>query len=414
MKRIGYWPIFMGLLLLPCRLAGGQPPGGEPAPPQPLSEVQLSLPPADGDKDDMDAEASGMARIEDPANLAPGWTIGFWVILDEPPLERAIARLGRRAKTSGKKQGWEVERVAARVGPELAGATGDGEAMARRGDWVYIFGSHFGKKIGPLDDYRQFVARFRDRAAPPPPPTRRELRNPPELTLEGTTDHFLLHRIINDAFRQRHLELIPRGPGEFDNYIRKTTRKKGDEARLVLADDRAINIEGAAFLDSGVLLLGLRYPVTAQGHPILVALRDIDLLFSGGRPTVDDIWILSNVGDTAQPTGIRDLLRRDSRIDVLTGNLDRLSNKERESALLADHPEGGVALSTHYRFDWPAAAGTETRREIQATVVRPLAPLHNAEGLAADPQGNFYYLCDQKRVHLLYESGLERRVEPVR
>ena len=38
--------------------------------------------------------------------------------------------------------------------------TEDCEAMARRGSWIYIFGSHFGSKSGPMESSRHFVARF--------------------------------------------------------------------------------------------------------------------------------------------------------------------------------------------------------------------------------------------------------------
>ena len=52
-----------------------------------------------------------------------------------------------------------------------------------------------------------------------------------------------------------------------------------------------INVEGAAFRDgaeapkggSPTLLLGLRFPVTAEGHPIVVEIEGIERLFKPGN-----------------------------------------------------------------------------------------------------------------------------------
>jgi hypothetical protein len=40
--------------------------------------------------------------------------------------------------------------------------TEDAESVARHDGWVYVFGSHFGGKGGPLQPKRGFVARFRE------------------------------------------------------------------------------------------------------------------------------------------------------------------------------------------------------------------------------------------------------------
>ena len=359
----------------------------------PLREVKLTVSPAE-----VDDEASGLLPIEDRTFLKSGWTEGFWVILDEPPVERAIARLGRGPNHTGPAQGWEIEMVPARVQPGQEGATNDCEAIARSGDYVYIFGSHFGKKNGPLEAERQFVARFADRA------TSAVAVSAP-LSLEVARDHFLLHRLINDALTTSGLELIGRGPAEYKRYIEKTLKKQPEAAGRVREGDRPINIEGAAFLDSGALLLGLRYPVTRDGHPILVELSGIERLFSGGQPKVEGFWVLQNVGDSAQPVGIRDMLRR-GQLDLLTGNLDRLSNKKGERGVIEDHPEGLRASSRHYRMAWPPA--NSQGRLLRPNLVRDLAPSVNAEGLAADPQGRFYYVFDENQVRLQYETGANR------
>ena len=390
--QVRWWLIWAAAILLGWTgLAAGESTG-----PQALQDVYLKLFPPD-----VDDEASGLLPIQNRAFLKEGWELGFWVVLDEPPVEQAIARLGRRADRRGTNQGWEVVLAPARLANPYTGRTGDCEAITRRDDMVYIFGSHFGKKKGPLEDQRHFLARFADpitavsRSSPEP-------HLQPELKLDVAFDHFLLHRVINDAFKERKLDLIERGPAEYKKYIRKTLKEEPFATGLVHEDDRAINIEGAAFLDSGLLLLGLRYPVTRLGHPILIVIGGIDRLFTGGRPQVESLWVLNNIGDADRPAGIRDLFRRNSRIEALTGNLDRFSNIKGESIILADHPEGNQASSRHCWFSWPPPAGAE--RDLQATLTRDLAPRRNAEGLAADPGGRFYYVFDEHRLRLQYET----------
>lgn len=58
-------------------------------------------------------------------------------------------------------RGWEAERLRA-TAPDGPGTTEDAEAVSHHGGWIYIFGSHFGSKDGPLQRKRQFVCRFRD------------------------------------------------------------------------------------------------------------------------------------------------------------------------------------------------------------------------------------------------------------
>ena len=47
-------------------------------------------------------------------------------------------------------------------------------------------------------------------------------------------------------------------------------------------DDYPINMVGAGFRESGSLLLGLRFPVAADGWPILIELDGIGRLFEPG------------------------------------------------------------------------------------------------------------------------------------
>lgn len=83
-------------------------------------------------------EASGLLAVADRRLLeARGWDAAFWSVLDEERVEEGIVLLGRDAS------GWTLELP--RFAPSPV-KTGDGEALARHADHVYVFGSHFGKK----------------------------------------------------------------------------------------------------------------------------------------------------------------------------------------------------------------------------------------------------------------------------
>ncbi len=106
-------------------------------------------------------EASGLVPVTDrPLLEAHGWDQAFWVVLDEGPVEDSVAVVGHAAGAEIE-AGWSIERLHAIVEGDRV-KTEDAEAMARHDGWVYVFGSQFGKKDGPLQPKRSFVARFRE------------------------------------------------------------------------------------------------------------------------------------------------------------------------------------------------------------------------------------------------------------
>ena len=202
----------------------------------------------------------------------------------------------------GIEEGWEIERLHADpVGD--AGKTEDAEAVTRQGGWIYIFGSHFGGKNGPLQPKRGFVARFREAEV-------EHVTDDPAMAMEISRRSFALHRLINDALKERGPDLIPLGPKSHEALIAATIERGEQEGKkwagLVREDDYPINVEGAAFRDgteapeggSPTLLLGLRFPVTAEGHPIVVEIEGIERLFEPGDrlPEVRGFWTVDAVG----------------------------------------------------------------------------------------------------------------------
>ncbi|MDP8945950.1 MAG: hypothetical protein M3N03_08475, partial [Actinomycetota bacterium] len=221
-------------------------------------------------------EASGLLMIGDEELLGEhGWDLGFWACLDEGEIEDCIAAIGRR-RGYPDEEGWEIERLRAEASG-AAGKTEDAEAITRDEStgYVYILGSHFGSKDGPLQPKRGFVARFREADVG-------HVTEDPAMELDVSRRSFVLHRLINDALEESGPDLILLGEQSHKALIAATIKRGKKEnkkwAGLVREDDYPINIEGADFRESGTLLLGLRFPTTAEGYPILVELEGIDRL----------------------------------------------------------------------------------------------------------------------------------------
>jgi hypothetical protein len=60
-------------------------------------------------------------------------------------------------------------------------------------------------------------------------------------------------------------------------------RIEAGESDRVREGDWTINVEGAEFTADGTLLLGLRFPVAADGRPIVIRLRGVERLFAADR-----------------------------------------------------------------------------------------------------------------------------------
>ena len=323
------------------------------------------------------------------------WDVGFWIANDEKPAHKAVAALGRRRGREGD-DAWQVLPLkASRSDASRGGDTEDCECMARAGAWIYVFGSQFGSKDGPLDPERHFVARFNESLI-------RVKSDKLKTSMDVAQAPFVLHRAINDALHDHGLDLIDRRSRTSQDYIRATLDEAAsdepDWAGLVMPSDRALNVEGAVFAPAGRLLLGLRHPVTAEGHPLVVEIDGIDRIFSDkphrvGQPRVTRIWVLEDIGTRDRPKGIRELDRLGRDIHVITGDLD--SDPDR-SRVLADHPKGHHADSEHWIFDQPR----DDRLTVAATRVRSFSEAANAEGLALTEDGSAWYVHDDDAIRL--------------
>jgi hypothetical protein len=340
-------------------------------------------------------EASALLALHRPTLLEEfGWTRAFWIASDEAPAHRAVAVLGVRGdRDEHDARAWQVERVSGRRSKRSTHKrTEDVETLCRAGAWIYVIGSQFGSKSGPLEPHRHFLARFNESLV-------RCENGKLEASFHVVRAPFLLHRLINDALAASDLEILPAGDAERREQIRAALERAENDGlawrRRLEPDDWPINIEGATFVPSGRLLLGLRYPVSADGQPLLVEVEGIDRLFAhkGGDPAVTRIWRLKNVGSRAQPAGVRELDQLGTTIHVVTGDLD---SEPDESVVIADHPEGTRAASAHWTFELP----TRGESDVEARPVRRFDADATIEGVCVDDDGTVWYVHDDDCIRL--------------
>lgn len=346
-----------------------------------LMELEVEIAPNEG---------SGLCAIGSGAVLDRlGWDIGFWVVLDDTGVGEGTVAVGRSRKDGA--IAWQARTLETAL--DGGALTDDGEDCVRVGGWIYVFGSHYGSKEGPLERERQFVARFRESDAFGDGPVRMEL----------ASTGFRLHRLLNDALAAAGIELWPLAHEVREALVGSAIvgaeeDGRDEHAARIEPGDQPINIEGVAGHGEGVLV-GLRYPTSADGHPLLIELSAIEALFSGELPAVERVWVVEGVGNRWVPAGIRGLGEGpDGALEALTGNLDSTG---KGSVLIDAHPEAGLARSAHFRLELEAATGKHG--VASAELVREFPGLTRVEGVAHDPLGRTFYVSDvDDRVALRY------------
>jgi hypothetical protein len=341
-------------------------------------------------------EASALIGIQNQSLLeSRGWDLGFWAVSDERAAHEAVSAIGRRSGSGD----WDVEplRITLTTRSDTK-ATEDCETMARAGSWVYVLGSQFGPKEGPLAPRRHFVMRFNESLIVVRKKTTR-------VDADLVRRPFLLHRLVNDALRAHRVDLIAESGEVASAFVRKTRRRGGKQGKrwrpLVKKSDRPLNVEGSTFLPGGRLLLGLRYPVSANGHPILVEIEGIDRLFddSGRDPVVTGIRVIANVGTASKPAGIRELDTMSGLVHLITGNLD----SEQLESMVVNGTEGGDrAPNEHWTVD--LAAGEKGLVLVRGKRVRKFRSGPTVEGMAL--VGDRVWYAHDAEAIVLEEAGL--------
>ena len=287
-------------------------------------------------------EASDLCRVFAPRRpRAPRLGPGVRDVLDEAPAEEALALLVHRAGAPLEEGGRRCGSTPTRLSD--GGRTEDAEACAARDGHVYV---------------ARLAVRQEGRAAGRPAlvdrPGERGVagarRAGERAELEIARLRFGLHRAVNDALAAAGVELLPLGPSARDAYVDATIaigdRKAKRWAGRITAADHPINVEAAEFRADGRLLLGLRYPVTAEGHPILVELDDVDGALRRSRRRARLRATLGARG-RRDPRGARRPARPGQRrgrpFDAVVGDLDASG---KSATVLEDHPHGALAASS--------------------------------------------------------------------
>lgn len=341
-------------------------------------------------------EASDLAAVPAPA-VPSGFDSAYVTVLDEDAVEKAIALLGHSGDDLA--SGWEARRLDLRVTGD-DGRTEDAEACAFHGGRLYVAGSHYGSKDGPLQPRRAFFARMDEgdlaRASAGE-----------QCELQVARNAFAVHRAVNDALRASGIELLPLVDEARDALIGATIARGEEKGKswsgLIRRDDQPINVEGMEFRPDGTLLLGLRVPVSASGAPLLVELHDVDALFDEPeRPVAcGAVWVVGCGGEPERPLGVRGLHRSATdELHVLVGNLDA---EGKDSVLLAGRPSDADAHCEHWSVRLPLTAGGGP---LEATRVHDFPDLKTVEGVAQTPDGHFLYVVDRDHnVHLRFLLG---------
>lgn len=293
-------------------------------------------------------EASALLAVSSPSVLGDlGVDAAWWTCHDEGDVGGMVSLVCVNGDA------WTVRAIdlaAVSAGSSDAERT-DAEALARIGDTVFVFGSSFTGKSGSFDERRAFVARFSEAAAIAGSASA-------EVLDVGT---ILVDR-VSAALASADL-----------------LRAGGDEV--------VINIEGAAFVGLD-LVLGLRWPVSADGQPLLVRLTNAVAVFS------DPSWSSTMLGelDTApvvvdvgasvkRPAGVRGMALVDETIHLLTGQTER--------ELAAKKVKAAPAL--HVSVD-----GSLARRRASSVEIQSFEGFRKVEGLAPMAEGRWLYALDDE------------------
>lgn len=311
------------------------------------------------------------------AGTDPGtWHEAYWTAIDEAPASECLAIVARIGRGAGE---WRIKPVAVRLDGGSR-KTQDVEGLARFDGWVYLIGSQYGGPGGPLESRRSFLARFREPMGAPAEAVR----------MEVVRDRFRLHRAINDALAVSGLPLARLSDKASRDFIDRThalgRRQHKAWADRILLGDLPLNIEGVAFDGQGGLVLGLRFPVTASGQPIIVELEELDGAFrsAGWWPVVRAIRVLTGAGSPRAPVGIRDLELSGDDLHVLVGGIE---------PELVDHaPRPGARSFEHRVGRWTRGAESAS---LPTRLVRRFRPGQRVEGLAGDGVGGFAYIAER-------------------
>ncbi len=288
-------------------------------------------------------EASALITVRSPNLLSLlGADQAWWLAHDEAGLGAMVSVVhSRHGMDKEFDESWQVATLQLATidsNPILT----DAEALAHTDGFVFVFGSSFVGPKGLLDERRSFVVRFAEHDVTAGTPdakrsttkksgtkktksnSRGQLSAPASLLDLGTH----LTRSINAAIEAQGIQLL-----EPHDRVAKQMRKSIKAGADLDPGTQPINIEGAAFINDD-LLLGLRWPVSSAGQPLLIR-------FEGARrvllPTDWSVEALADCpttvfpidagGTPKRPAGVRGMTVEAARlgetVHLITGPTER-------------------------------------------------------------------------------------------
>ena len=147
-------------------------------------------------------------------------------------------------------------------------------------------------------------------------------------------------------------------------------------------------------------MVGLRYPVTRNGEPVLVEIEGLLRMFDDDAdpPVATRAWALKGVGSRAYSAGVRGLEQVGDEMHVLTGPI---GTARKDSAVVKDYPGTQQVACMHWRF--PLAA-LDATTEIEPELYREFEQPAHVEGVAHTERGWFYVSDFDVKVSLHMES----------
>ena len=297
------------------------------------------------------SEASGLLVVESPEALSKlGASGAWWICHDEGDLDEMLSLV------VADNDEWRLEPVG--FGRQEDQRT-DAEALARLGDAVFVFGSSFVDKSGSFDHRRAFVGRFSESAA---------------LAGAPAVDVLDLGSTLADlaAAALAGIDLL-RTDGAPD----------------------LVNVEGAGFVDDD-LFLGFRWPVSAEGQPLLLRISDAAAVF--GAPdwsaariaSLDASAVVVDVGASPKrPAGVRGMTVVDGAVQLVVGQTERRLAAKKVKA----------AGARHVRVD-TLGPGPSSGIDIEH-----FEGFRKVEGVAPAPDGRWVYALDDEDAVVLVVSA---------
>ncbi len=368
-------------------------------------------------------EASSLLAVCSPDLLSQlNTSQAWWIAHDEAGLDSLVSVVysergtGRLADES-----WQVTTL--HLGdiddnPILT----DAEALAHSDGHVFVFGSSFIGPNGRQDKRRSFIARFAehdvvcsqrlkdsDSAKGDSTKRRRKKDKRKSATRLAAPVSVLdldshLTRAINATINAQGVQLL-----KPHTRVARQMKKSIKAGAGLQPDMQPVNIEGACFVRDD-LILGLRWPVTLDGQPLVVRLAGARSVLLSATWSAKDLTECLTVvfpvdagGSPKRPVGVRGMSvdpgESGETIHLVTGPTDRDRAADKVRAAPYQHLRTHLANTKTGLLQTEQLQTFEGFRKVEA--VAPLSPTHTDPN--HDP-GWIYALDDEDAIVLLIKS----------